>query len=356
MGDAAALLKNYLLEKFGVIPQVAGLDSRGLYQKADKALGGWLPGGGTGNALSKPTRQLVNAVTNPPVAKLKQLDKPYQRIPNARADSPALTPQGSLTKEGKEVLRQLGIQPRVTNKLSETNALAQIGFELGYINAAHANPFENEIYIPNSSLNTLAVLAHEAGHLDTKQRSGNRPPLEGVLGQALDVPAAAVKGITGGELSPFAQLLAPLRILGGGITAYSDAHEEDNAEKYAHRAMLGMTGMGQGAIGGAGTPTTPSMYSENLYNRGIASVQEGAADTLPPALKALAIGVEAATRGRQPSGPPAPKVSKFQLQQMAIMAKADLIAEQRDNPNSRLIPRLKQIAEQAQVALDQAGD
>lgn len=37
--------------------QVAGLDLGGLYQKADKALGGWLPGGGTANPLSKPVRE-----------------------------------------------------------------------------------------------------------------------------------------------------------------------------------------------------------------------------------------------------------------------------------------------------------
>lgn len=337
--------------------QVAGLDLGGLYQQADKALGGWLPGGGTGNVLSKPVRQLINAASTAPVAKLKPLAQPYQRIPSARPESPALTPQGNLTKEGKEVLRQLGINASVTNKLSETNPVAQIGAEFGYLGAAHANPFKNQIYIPNSNLNTLAVLTHEAGHLDQKQRSGKRPPLEGIFGQALNVPATAVKEATGGELSPFAQLLAPLRILGGGLTAYSDAHEEDHAEKYTHRAMLGMTGIGQGGIADAGTPTTPSIYSQNLHSTGLGSAATGAVDMLmPPALKALAMGVEAATKGRQQAGPPAPKVSKFQLQQMAVMAEADLIAEQRANPNSRLIPRLKQIADQAKAALEQAGD
>ena len=337
--------------------QVAGLDLKGLYQKADQALGGWLPGGGTGNPLSKPVRQLINTASTAPVAKLKPLAQPYQRIPNAEPDSPALTPQGNLTKEGKEVLKQLGINASVTNRLSETNPVAQVGFELGYINAAHANPFKNQIYIPNSSLNTLAVLAHEAGHLDQEQRSGKRPPLEGVFGQALNVPATAVKEATGGELSPFAQLLAPLRILGGGLTAYSDAHEEDHAEKYTHRAMLGMTGLGRGAIGGAGTPTTPSMYSENLYSTGLGSAAVGAADLLiPPTLKSLAMGAQTAIEGRQQAGPPAPKISKFRLQQMVVEAEVDLITEMRTNPNSQLIPRLRQIADQAKAALRQAGD
>jgi hypothetical protein len=337
--------------------QVAGLDLRGLYQKADKALGGWLPGGGTGNPLSKPVQQAVKAVTTPPVAELKPLNKPYARIPGAKPEDPALTPEGALTKGGKEVLKQLGINPSVTSKLAETNPIAQLGAEMGYLGAAHANPFKNQIYIPNSNLNTLAVLAHEAGHLDQKQRSGKRPPLEGVFGQALNVPATAVKEATGGELSPFAQLLAPLRILGGGLTAYSDAHEEDHAEKYTHRAMLGMTGMGQGAIADAGTPTTPSIYSQNLHSTGLGSAATGVVDLLmPPPLKALAMGVQAATEGRQQAGPPAPKMSKFELQQLAIMTEADLIAEQRANPNSRLIPRLKQIADQAKAALAQAGD
>lgn len=48
--------------------QVAGLNLRGLYQKADKALGGWLPGGGTGNPLSKPVRQATQKATNAPRA------------------------------------------------------------------------------------------------------------------------------------------------------------------------------------------------------------------------------------------------------------------------------------------------
>jgi hypothetical protein len=121
--------------------------------------------------------------------------------------------------------------------------------------------------------------------------------------------------------------------------------------------MLGMTGMGQGAIADAGTPTTPSIYSQNLHSTGLGSAATGVVDLLmPPPLKALAMGVQAATEGRQQAGPPAPKMSKFELQQLAIMTEADLIAEQRANPNSRLIPRLKQIADQAKAALAQAGD
>ena len=51
------------LEDEGYSPdQVAGLNLRGLYQQADKALGGWLPGGGTGNPLSNPVRQAAEAV------------------------------------------------------------------------------------------------------------------------------------------------------------------------------------------------------------------------------------------------------------------------------------------------------
>ena len=53
--------------------QVAGLDLRGLYQKADQALGGWLPGGGTGNPLSKPVRQAAAAVKQAPAASAKAL-------------------------------------------------------------------------------------------------------------------------------------------------------------------------------------------------------------------------------------------------------------------------------------------
>lgn len=53
--------------------QVAGLDLRGLYQQADKALGGWLPGGGTGNPLSKPAQQAVTQIKEAPAKAAKAL-------------------------------------------------------------------------------------------------------------------------------------------------------------------------------------------------------------------------------------------------------------------------------------------
>lgn len=46
---------------------------RNLYQRADKALGGWLPGGGTGNPLSKPVRQIASVVDKAPVIAAKEL-------------------------------------------------------------------------------------------------------------------------------------------------------------------------------------------------------------------------------------------------------------------------------------------
>lgn len=53
--------------------QVAGLDLRGLYQQADKALGGWLPGGGTGNPLSKPVQQATTQIRQAPAKAAKGL-------------------------------------------------------------------------------------------------------------------------------------------------------------------------------------------------------------------------------------------------------------------------------------------
>lgn len=53
--------------------QVAGLNLGGLYQQADKALGGWLPGGGTANPLSKPVRQATQAVQRAPKQAAKAL-------------------------------------------------------------------------------------------------------------------------------------------------------------------------------------------------------------------------------------------------------------------------------------------
>jgi hypothetical protein len=333
--------------------QVAGLNLGGLYQQADKALGGWLPGGGTANPLSKPLRQAVQVLTTAPVATVKPPDRPFKPIKGATRDTPAVDQRGNLTKEGKEVLAQLGITANVTGNMSETNPLAQIGAKLSpiYAGAAHANPFENEIYIPPAGgLNNLAVLAHEAGHLDKSRRKGNRPPLEGVLGQAINMPAAALKQATGGDLSPFAQLLAPLRILGGGVTAYSDAHEEDYAEKYTQSAMRSMVGdsSGRGGIANAGTATTASGYSQGLYSTGMDSAVEGVVDlAIPTPVKVLGAVVDQAAKALKPkekAGPALnPTASKQKLQMLLVEADVDLKVEAKQNPNSRLLPRLKQI-------------
>lgn len=53
--------------------QVAGLNLGGLYQQADKALGGWLPGGGVANPLSKPIRQATQAIQEAPKQTAKAL-------------------------------------------------------------------------------------------------------------------------------------------------------------------------------------------------------------------------------------------------------------------------------------------
>lgn len=325
-----------------------------IWRQADRAVGGWLPGGGVANPLSKPVSQAIQALSQPPVARVKPSTTTFTRIAGASPATPALDPRGNLTEEGKEVLRQLGINASVTNNIDVTNPLAQIGAKhFGYFAAAHANPFTNQIYIPNSNLNRLSVLAHEAAHLDKLRRVDQRPPLEGVLGQAINVPAEKAKYITGGEFSPFAQFLAPFRIAGGALTAYSDAREEDYAEKYTAEAMRALTGdtSGLGGISHAGTPTSASEYSKGLHDVGTQSMQEGLVDlVVPPAAKALAgavsAGIEAA-KPKEKAGPIFnPGASKERLQLLLVEADVDLAREMRDNPNSRLIPRLKEIRDQ----------
>jgi hypothetical protein len=325
-----------------------------IWRQADRATGGWLPGGGTANPLSRPVSQAIQALSRPPVATVKPSPTTFTRIAGASPDSPALDPRGNLTKEGKEVLRQLGTDASVTNNIDETNPLAQIGAKhFGYFSAAHANPFKNQIYIPNSGLNRLSILAHEAAHLDESRRVGQRPPLEGVLGQSLNVPAEKVKYITGGELSPFAQLLAPFRIAGGALTAYSDAHEEDYAEKYTAEAMRALTGdtSGLGGVGHAGTPTSASQYSIGLHDVGTHAIQDGLVDLVAsPAAKALAGATSAVIEAVKPKEKAKsvlnPGASKGRLQLLLVEADVDLAREMRENPNSRLIPRLKEIRDQ----------
>lgn len=339
----------------------------GILQAIDRALGGWLPGGGTGNPLSTPARRAVQALGDPtnaalrnaPVSQPKPAARPYQRIPGATPNTPAVDAKGNLTEAGRAVLSQLGINPSIVTNIRQTNPLAIAASALipEYRNRAHANPIENEIFMPNSPSNRLAVLAHEAAHLD---RSRSPAPLEGILGRVPTGIALGLRDATGGDFSPVAGLLAPLRIAGGFLTAKSDAREEDYAEAFTREAMQGMTGTPINAGGQTITPGTPSRYSRDLYKMGMAGVREGLIDLLVPApakKTARDLLINAAEKPSTPVGPPAPS---FNARQLAIgpkllEAEYNLLMEQQKNPNSPSTAQLARVVAQLRKDMTEAG-
>jgi len=313
------------------------------YRQADKQLGGWLPGGGTASPV---TAKLQRALTEPH-SQLLSSPKPYTRIAGANFLSPALDARGQATPQAIDMLRQLGISANITGNVNETNPVAILGERLGYLGAAHANPLKNQIYLPGN-LNTLSTLAHEAGHLDKSRRAGSRPIFEGILGQAMDVPAAVVKGLTGGELSPFAQTVAPFRIAGGLATALSDAKEEDYAERFASDVTGKMLGESQTHMGG--NAKQGFLYPDLLYQRGVESFKEGVNDLVIPPIGKAAIGVGQTIQNQIQEALPKPpavfeEVPNLRLQQLAIESDLDYRQELRENPNSLLLPRLQKIKE-----------
>jgi len=260
-----------------------------IWGKADRALGGWLPGGGTASPLTRSAQQFGKFVNTVPQADLKAPAQPFTRIPGATPASPVWDIKTrTLTPEAKEVLRQLNQSADVTWDINKTNPVAQIGSQIGAYHkdmTAHANPLKNQIYIPLANLNTLETLIHEAGHLDRDRRSSSRPFTEGILGQTIDTPVSFLREATGGEMSPFKGHLAPFRMAGGLLTALSDAKEEDYAEKFTMDATKGM--LGEETSGQGGVRDEPSVYARRLYDKGQASFRQGVSDITPFPIKLL---------------------------------------------------------------------
>jgi hypothetical protein len=314
------------------------------YKEADKAAGGWLPGGGT----ASPITTKLQRVLAEPRTQLLSSPRPYTRIAGANPLSPVFDPKGQITPQAAEMLKQLGSSASVTRNINETNPVALLGEKFGYAAAAHANPFKNQIYLPVGSHNTLSTLAHEAGHLDKSRRTGFRPMSEGIGGQILDVPAAAIKGLTGGEFSPFSQTLAPFRLAGGMLTALSDAKEEDYAERFAYDATKKMLGVPHNMQGG--NPEQGFTYPSNLYRRGVNSFNEGAYDLLIPPVGKAAINIGQTIQNQIQEALPKPPntfedIPSSTLQQFVVESDLDYQKELKENPNSRLLPRLKKIKE-----------
>jgi hypothetical protein len=323
------------------------------YKEADKRLGGWLPGGGT----ASPVTTKLQRVLAEPRSQLLPSPKPYTQIAGATVDTPALNAKGQLTPQAADMLRQLGISANLTGDVNKTNPIAIIGEHFGYFGAAHANPFNNQIYLPGN-FNNLTTLAHEAGHLDKSRRAGSRPIFEGIFGQVIDTPAAAAKNLTGGELSPFSQVLAPFRIAGGLATALSDAKEEDYAERFSEDVTRKMLGVPNTQLGG--NAKQGFLYPSLLYQRGADSVAEGFNDLLNPPVAKAAVGAGQSIKNLVGEILPKPpsvfeNIPDFKLQQFAIESDLDYQRELKENPNSHLLPRLKKIKEDYQRATQARG-
>lgn len=164
--------------------------ARTAYQKADKAAGGWLPGGGTASPVTK-----------------------------------AVFPAQPFPERSKELEKQTGIKgrfidPDKTPSIVHTVA-PLVSPQWGKQN--YANPITGEVGMPGyqggATPRERYIEYHELGHLNPKDKG----PYSyfGVGGRALQ----GISNTTGN--------LPPLDLAAGLALRYADAPEEDRAERFA---------------------------------------------------------------------------------------------------------------------------
>ena len=123
------------------------------------------------------------------------------------------------------------------------------------------------------------------------------------------------------------------------------ASNHDSAERFATDVTGKMFGEKRSGLGG---DAQSFMYPSMLYRQGQESFREGVEDLLIPPVAKLAAGagqfIQTQIQEALPKPPAAfEDIPDFQLQQFAIDSAVDYEAELRNNPNSRLLPRLKKI-------------
>ena len=249
-----------------------------LYNRTDEALDGWLPGGSKQSPVGR-TYQENNK--NPGYAVQKPPPRPQS---TANPQAPVFDDSGNLTKEAQQIVDQYAPSGTAVTQNQKAPLYELMGPM--YEETSYAVPFLNRINIGEGG-NNLRVLAHEIGHLDRSRPSSTL----GVLGRAITEPTEDLRDVP--ILGP---ALAPLRLAGGIFRAYSDASEEEYAERVARQITGdGVTGFND---------SDRSVYGSNEYAGGIKAVQDAMYQIAPGAAYVLDVPYEGVkpSRYREMSG------------------------------------------------------
>lgn len=209
---------------FGGVQRFAGQalnQAQRAYSQADRATGGWLPGGGVASPVTK-------AIFPP--QKYPGRSKELEKITGVKGRFVDLTENPTLTRRAAQV-----IAPR-------------------WGDADYANTFLNEIGMSNykggATPRERYVEFHELGHLNSKDKG--LYSYFGVLGRGLQ----GISEKTGN--------FPPLGVATGLALQYADAPEEDRAERFARRfAKVG------------GYNNAPRIYDDGSSNYGNMLRREG---------------------------------------------------------------------------------
>lgn len=194
--------------------------AKSAYQKADKATGGWLPGGGTASPVTK-----------------------------------AVFPPQPFPARSKELEKQTGIKGRFINP-EKTSSIVHtvapvVSPQWGKQN--YANPITGEVgmsgYQGGKTPRERYIEYHELGHLNPKDKA---------LYSYLGVSGRALQGI-----SDQTGNLPPLDIAAGLALQHFDAKEEDRAERFAEKWAK------------AGNYPAPDVYEDKTSNYGNSLRRQG---------------------------------------------------------------------------------
>jgi hypothetical protein len=191
-----------------------------VYQQADRATGGWLPGGGTASPITR-----------------------------------AITPAQPFPKRSEELQRITGVRGRFIDQEKTPSLVRQLAPIVAPMwgTADYANPLLNEVGISGYSGGRTErekhTEIHELGHLNPKDKSLYSH--FGVLGRSLQ----GLSNQTGN---------LPLVDLAAGLALqHADAPEEDRAERFAKQFAKRQN------------YTAPTIYEDNTSNYGNQLRREG---------------------------------------------------------------------------------
>lgn len=208
--------------------------ARTKYKEADKALGGWLPGGGTASPVTR-------AIFPPQVAPARS----------------------------KELERITGVKGRIIDPQKTPSLVSSIAPVFSaWGTADYANPVLGEIGMYNykgtgKSPQEVRIEIHELGHLNPSDK--NYYSYGGVAGRFLT-------GISERLGKPM-----PLQLAGGLALQYLDAPEEDRAERFASRFAQQLNYPAPDI-----TPKGTSAYGDRLRRQGSEISQEAISSVINP--------------------------------------------------------------------------